>query len=227
MNNSPFTIEDNVFVDCPVSYEGKVVVPDGIIEIGDKALMYCNKVNQVELPDSLEGIGMCAFHGCNFKEIKIPEKCQYIADAAFLTCMSLREIDMPEGMLVLTEALLCGCDKLERVGIPDSVRVIRESAFADCSKLKSVKLPVNLEKLDAMAFAGCKSLKEITIPDSCRHLCYGVFKDCSSLKRAIIGNGVSNEQGGENCFLDCTSMTYAKLSSNMVCVLSGFFEGCM
>lgn len=45
MNNSPFTIEDNVFVDCHVSYEGKVIVPDGITDIGYKALMFCNKVN--------------------------------------------------------------------------------------------------------------------------------------------------------------------------------------
>ena len=155
-NKSPFTIEDNVFVDCPTSYEGKVVVPDGITDIGDKALMFCNKVDEVKLPDSLEGIGMCAFHGCNFKEIKIPQKCQYIADAAFLSCISLREFDLPDGMLVLAEALLCGCDELERVGIPDSVRIIRETAFADCVKLKSLKLPANLERLDAMAFAGCK-----------------------------------------------------------------------
>ena len=107
-NNSPFTIEDTVFVDCPASYEGKVVVPSGITDIGDKALMFCNKVNEIELPDSLEGIGLCAFHGCNFKAIKIPNKCQYIADAAFLSCQSLKEIDLPDGMLVLTEDLFCG-----------------------------------------------------------------------------------------------------------------------
>ena len=31
MNNSPFTIEDNVLGDCRVSYEGKVSGPAGII----------------------------------------------------------------------------------------------------------------------------------------------------------------------------------------------------
>ena len=71
-NNSPFTIEDTVFVDCPASDEGKVVVPSGITDIGDKALMFCNKVNEIELPDSLEGIGLCAFEGCiNLRHIKM------------------------------------------------------------------------------------------------------------------------------------------------------------
>lgn len=69
MNDKPFTIEDTVFVDCPIEYEGKVVVHDGITDIGDKAFMYCGKVTEVILPDSLESIWMTAFHGCNFKEI--------------------------------------------------------------------------------------------------------------------------------------------------------------
>lgn len=89
MNSSPFTIEDTVFVDCPTSYVGKVVVPDGTTDIGDKAFLFCNGVNEVVLPDTLEGIGMCAFHGCGFSEIKIPARCQYIADYAFLCCQKL------------------------------------------------------------------------------------------------------------------------------------------
>ena len=39
MKNSSFTIEDAVFVYCPVSYKGKVIVPDGITDIGDKAFL--------------------------------------------------------------------------------------------------------------------------------------------------------------------------------------------
>ena len=132
MNNSPFTIEDTVFVDCPTSYEGSVVVPNGITDIGEKALMFCNKVNEVVLPDTLEGIGMCAFHGCNFKEISIPSKCLYISDYAFLCCQRLKEIDLPEGMLVLGEATFCGCRELERVKLPNSLRIIREEVFAGC-----------------------------------------------------------------------------------------------
>lgn len=68
MNSNPFTIEDTVFIDCPTSYEGKVIVPDDITDIGDKAFLFCNKVNEVILPETLEGISMCAFHGCNFKD---------------------------------------------------------------------------------------------------------------------------------------------------------------
>lgn len=69
MSNSPFTIEDTVFVDCPTSYEGRVVVPNGITDIGDKALMFCNKVNEVILPDTLEGIGMLHFMGVTLKRL--------------------------------------------------------------------------------------------------------------------------------------------------------------
>lgn len=109
MTENPFTIEETVFVYCPASYEGKVVVPEGITDIGDRTCMFCQKVNAVELPDSLEGIGLCAFHGCNFERIKIPERCHYIADAAFLCCQNLKEIDFPDGLLVIGDAIFYCC----------------------------------------------------------------------------------------------------------------------
>ena len=96
LNNNPFTIEDNVFVDCPTSYEGEVVVPDGITDIGDKALMFCNKVNAVELPDTIEGIGLCAFYGCkSLESIALPHSMVEIYEYAFEGCENLRHIRMP------------------------------------------------------------------------------------------------------------------------------------
>lgn len=132
MNKNEFVIEETTFVNCPADYEGRVVVPDGITDIGDRAFMFCNKVTEVILPESLQGIGLASFHGCGFSHIKIPSSVTYIADTAFLCCTRLRELDLPEGMSVIANSLCCGCEELKRVSIPDSVVIIREGAFKIC-----------------------------------------------------------------------------------------------
>lgn len=96
MNDNNFTIEDTTFVNCPADYEGCVVVPDGITDIGDRAFMFCDKVTEVILPESLQGIGLASFHGCGFSHIEIPPSVTYIADCAFLCCTHLRELALPE-----------------------------------------------------------------------------------------------------------------------------------
>lgn len=86
MTNNPFTVEDGVFVNCPTLFEGRVIVPDGITDIGDKAFLCCNKVTEMILQDTLEGIGMCAFYGCkNLRYIKMPSHV-VIEDRAFDGC---------------------------------------------------------------------------------------------------------------------------------------------
>ncbi len=146
MGSRDFVIEDGVFVSCPMEYEGRVVVPEGVADIGERAFLYCSGVTEVVLPQSLHGIGIAAFHGCGIYDIKIPKSMSYIADCAFLCCENLQEIELPDGLTVVCEGLLCGCSNLRKVTIPQSVKIIRETAFACCPKLEDVELSPNIER---------------------------------------------------------------------------------
>lgn len=175
MNTSNFTIEDNIFIDCPKDYEGKVVVPEGVLGIEDKAFLFCNRITEIILPSTLEFIGMGSFHGCGIREIEIPSNCHSISDYAFTSCFNLKKVRLPEGMLVIAESLFSCCSNLKEVNIPSTVLKIRDEAFSDCESIEFLELPLHLEEIGAMAFDGCSKLEGIKIPDSCRHICFAAF----------------------------------------------------
>ena len=220
----PFTIRNNVFFECPSSFEGKVTVNNGVTFIAERAFWFCHDVKEVELPHSLNGIGMYAFAYSGLKQINIPGNCLHIAEGAFCSCHNLKEIDFPEGLLTLKENILCECIGMERVGIPDTLREIRDSAFSGCRKLASVSLPSCLKRLEERAFIGCVSLKEIRVPDNCNHLGYGVFIDCASLRHVKLPDKL--ESISSSLFKGCCSLEEVEFPENLRIVCSEAFKNC-
>ena len=83
--------------------------------------------------------------------------------------------------------------------IPEGYKYIGNWAFLGCFKLKKVSLPSTLESLSYQVFER-SGIESVVIPDGCE-MSYGVF-------------------GG------CTSLTYAKLPSDITEIPSGTFSGC-
>ena len=85
--NKGFTIsKDGVLK----NYKGKdeqVIIPDGVIFIGDYAFSAFGSdvdVISVTIPEGVNGIGAGAFYNCkNLKEITIPKSVKSIGDEAF------------------------------------------------------------------------------------------------------------------------------------------------
>ena len=44
--------------------DGKVIIPDGITEIGRFAFSGCTSLQSIEIPNSVTEIGASAFQGC-------------------------------------------------------------------------------------------------------------------------------------------------------------------
>lgn len=107
-----------------------VVLPEGLIEIGENAFYGCEMLKSVVIADA-ETIGSKAFYSCDLLEsVEITGTVEEVGDSAFLGCDSLTEITFPEGLIK-----------------------IRDSAFAECSSLTSVTLPASLEKIGEGAFS--------------------------------------------------------------------------
>lgn len=61
----------------------KVVLPDGLTNIGDNAFSGCVNLTEIDVPDSVTYIGECTFFNCNkITEIIIP-------DGVTLSCISI------------------------------------------------------------------------------------------------------------------------------------------
>ncbi|MBP5466669.1 MAG: leucine-rich repeat protein [Clostridia bacterium] len=70
----------------------KIVIPEGVTKIGDKAFSGCNKVQELILPDTLTDIGEHAFSGLKITELDIPDSVVSIGDYAFTSSILTRVV---------------------------------------------------------------------------------------------------------------------------------------
>ena len=67
-----------------------IVIPDGLLTIGDEAFCDQHSLHNVTLPDSLTYIGYRAFYGCwSLESIFIPSSVAYVGSEAFSGCSGL------------------------------------------------------------------------------------------------------------------------------------------
>lgn len=142
-----------------------VIIPDGIIEIGNYAFSGCSSLSSIEIPNSVTTIGESAFSGCSsLSSTEIPQNITVIGESAFKDCLSLTSV-----------IILDGNNELN----------IRESAFDGC-KLNEMYWGRNLDKgCYGMPLGFKESLLKVTIGRDVTRIIPYAFRGCSSLKSVI------------------------------------------
>lgn len=177
----------NVLNRSNYSYVLELVIAEDskLTRIGDYAF-YCNKLESINLPDSLVSIGDAAFMACNYlTSITIPANVETIGMKAFQSTDALQEVIFAEG---------------------SKVTVISEFAFSQPSCkmiLKSVVLPENLVRIENNAFEYCRGLTEIVLPSTVNYIGAFAFNDCDHLERINLGDtqiSAINEHAFEYCY---------------------------
>ncbi len=136
-----------------------------IVDIQDGAFYLCSQLKQVKLPNKLQYIGYYDFYGCkNLQQIAIPDSVTGIGNSAFLGCQSLKTIYFGE------DSTLASIDAY---------------AFEDCTSLTAIKLPTTLSTIGTAAFRGCKNLKVLYIPKNVTSIGKDAFADCPNLTLVI------------------------------------------
>lgn len=100
----------------------KLIISEGVEEIGESAFMYATSLNEIIFPESLCTIKFWAFANCkDLKSVKFPEKSKLktMSAGAFDQCVNLENVELPA---LLEE-------------IPD-----RENVFFKCQSIKSLKV---------------------------------------------------------------------------------------
>lgn len=114
-NASDFIIENGVLTKYK-GFGGKVIIPEDVRKIGERAFAY-KAVSSVEIPGSVEEIGPFAFEHCT----------------------GLREVVLHEGIRAIGHGAFSECDKLEEVKIPDSVQELGNNVFILCRKMRQLQ----------------------------------------------------------------------------------------
>ena len=93
-----------------------IEIPNGVIEIGEKAFVFCKLINTVEIPDSVKRIEDFAFSGCeSLKYMSIPQGVISIGDYAFSGCVSLQDISINSTNIHIGEDVFRGCSSLKHI----------------------------------------------------------------------------------------------------------------
>ena len=133
---SSFNIKNGVLEE----YTGKdadVVIPDGVMEIGDRAFYGCSGLTSITIPDSVTKIGTFAFGNCSsITSITIPDSVTKIGGSAFYGCTGLTSITIPDSVTIIGDRAFYGCTGLTSVTIPNSVTKIGDCAFYGCNDSK-------------------------------------------------------------------------------------------
>ena len=201
----------------------KVVIEEGVTNIGNWAFSECSSLTSITIPDSVTNIGAAAFDSCgSLTSITIPGSVTSIGTVAFYNCSGLISITIPDSVTNIGAAAFDSCGSLTSIVIPNSVTSIESYAFSACSSLTSITIPDSVTSIGNNAFDSCSSLTSITIPDGVTSIESYAFYNCSGLTSITIPDSVTNI--GAAAFDSCTSLKTISLSCKSSLKRSDFGE---
>ena len=110
--------------------DSKVIIPEGIMEIGPYAFKGNYKIQEVVLPKDLTKISEGAFCECyELKQITLPNNLAEISNYAFINCCSLFEITLPENLKMIGTGAFSNCTALKDVHFKNIDVKIDNEAF--------------------------------------------------------------------------------------------------
>lgn len=227
----------------------KIVIGDGVTEIGAYAFYGCSKAQSVEIAASVKKIGNKAFSYCNalsdlvftgdgLEEIgeyafencdalayaDLPETVRTISDGAFFSCGALEGINLPGTLETLGKKAFYDCEALKAVSIPEKVQKIGDKTFYECYKLSSLTLSEGLTEIGEEAFRKCNGIESVTLPESLQILGQKAFFGCVSLEKVNIPGGVKTV--GAGAFNSCGKLSSLTLSDGIETIEKEAFAGC-
>ena len=115
---------------------------DGVLFSRDRKLLHSYPTSRsgfYEIPDGVIDIGEKAFGSCSLQSIKLSPTVRVIGDWAFQGCVYLSEIDLNDGLISIGRQTF-NSPILSAVKIPESVTKIGSGAFFACKNLDYIRI---------------------------------------------------------------------------------------
>lgn len=192
----------------------KVIISDGITNIGDYAFFRGEKIKEVILPNSTVRIGKSSFYGCSSLEnINWPDQLETIEEGGFQNCYKLKSVELKGNVREVGKHAFANCFALTNLKIADGVTSLGYSAFSACRTLKRVSLPASITSMGEylfyqnyelttvqiaegiteipnIAFYDCKKLVSVSLPSTLKTIGKSAFYNCEKLEGVILPEGL-------------------------------------
>ena len=163
----------------------KVVIPEGVTSIEAYAFAKLTALEEVELPTTLNKIGVGAFLGCEkLKKINLGNV-KFINKDAFVNT-KIENIDLTSVVAIGDYSF--ANTRLNYVELPESSQSLGVGAFMNNKYLTSVVFNAPKIKIGDSAFEGCSQLRDMNI--NAAVISKKAFYNCSQLSNVTLGKDV-------------------------------------
>jgi len=194
------------FAFCKTDYTSKlqsINLPLSLTAIGPWTFQFCEKLNKITIPNTVNNIGTYAFCNCIslIGTFTIPSSLTFLGDSPFYGCSGLTDFNVStennffstlDGVLFnKTQTTLIECLGANRLNytIPSTVTCIGFGSFETCSQLTNVIIPSSVKIISCASFSDCYNLQSLTIPSSVITIETNAFGNCNNLK-SIYANSI-------------------------------------
>lgn len=188
----------------------RVVIKNGVTNIGNFAFLNCDKLSSVVIPGSVTKIGMSAFDGCDsIKSFTIPDTVTEVRASAFSDCSGLENLTIGSSVTSDLDGAFFRCSSLSRITVSSGNPVY--DSRDDCNAIietktnslllgcKNTVIPNSVTDIGNYAFYGCSNLVSVNIPDSVTSIASGTFNGCSGLSSITVSSGNPVFDSRDNC----------------------------
>lgn len=224
----------------------KVTIEEGVKELPDSLFENDIKLEEVNLPSTLEKIGISSFSGCeSLKSITIPDNVSCIELFAFSGCENLEYIDLPTNLsyvarsfddtkwmkkqtgLIQFNGILMGYNDMPEnydFIIPENIHFISRNALSEQNNLVSVKIPSSVTYIADYVFDSCKNLKKVIFEASVDEIPMATFEFCSSLEEVTLSDNIKTI--GNKAFYKCSKLVSINRPKNLQNIGFSSFASC-
>ncbi|MCI7321080.1 MAG: leucine-rich repeat protein [Clostridiales bacterium] len=208
----------------PIGNLTKVVIKDGVTNVGSYALFFLPAATQVTMPESVTSIGRYGIAMCSkLTDMSIPKGVTEIDDFG-LAGDGLTAVTLPDGLQSLGRGAFDACTSLTNTTLPAAITAVPGKCFANCTKLLNVKYAGTVTAIGDLAFESCRALTAAPIPETVTEIGASAFTGCTALTDVTIPAGVTAIP--EDCFRGCIALKDMKLPGTVTSVGLNAFTGC-
>ena len=182
----------------------QVTLPDSVTRIGRYGIAMCSKLTGMSIPKGVTEIGDFGLAGNGLTAVTLPDGLQSLGRGAFDSCTSLTNTTLPAAITAVPGKCFANCTKLLTADYKGEVTTIGERAFEGCKSLVTAPIPATVTELGASAFNGCVALTDVTLPAGVTAIPDGCFQGCIALKDMKLPGTVTSV--GHNAFTGCTAL---------------------